>query len=192
MSQEHDDTFIDVDIEIFDSTDPRYADTQRHIAHSLNQLQRKADKIMADLTLLNEAVVELEGAEAAAAAEMRELVTDVENLTAGEVSQADIDAITNKATAVATALTEATTGAESAVKPPAPPEEPAAPTKPVYIHENVEAAVDPTLWVASGFQTTEETPRPLWYFTADTDGGEPTGAVEGEWTVYAGTVATVA
>lgn len=179
------DIFIDLDIEVFDPRDPGYADTQRHIAHSLNQLHRKADQIMADLTRLNEAVAELETAEAAAAAEMRVLVTDIENLTAGAVTQADIDAITDKATSVATALTEATTGAQTSVPPASPPEGPTGPNKPVYLFTGTEGGQSDQ-YVASGFETAEETPRQLFYFGGDTEGGEPTGAVEGSYEVYTG------
>lgn len=175
-----------------DEHDHRECDPQWCLVAFLYKLDGKVDQIMADITALNAAVAEVEEAEAAAAEEFRALATEIENLEAGDVPQSAIDSLTERATAAAKALTEATTGAESQVEPtPEPNPSPTEPTKPVYVHE-VDQPVDANLWVSSGFQTDEETPRPLYYSSADSEGGEPTGAVEGEWSVYTGPVKATA
>jgi hypothetical protein len=95
----------------------------RLILLSLGALHRKVNKIMGDLTALNTAVDNLVAAESAAATELGELRDEVAQLTAGEITQEQIDAITTKVTGVADALTAASAD-------PAPPAEPPAETPP--------------------------------------------------------------
>ncbi len=99
------------------------------VLRSLRALHRKVDKIMADITALEAAVEEMAVAEVAAAAELGELVTEIATLTAGEISQEQIDTLTEKASGIATALNSATDAAEAATAPPAEPpaEEPVEP-----------------------------------------------------------------
>lgn len=149
------------------------------VMDSLESIHRKVDIIMADITALNDAVAALEAAEGAAAEELRALVTDVENLTAGEISQEQIDALTERTTNVVNALNNATTSAEDATPGPTP----TGPVKPVYTF--TEGGVPSEEYSDSGFVTSEGGAE-LLYFSGDTEGGEPTGAVEGSYVVYTG------
>jgi hypothetical protein len=101
-----------------------------------------------------------------------------------------------------TALTAAIGNLDPAVEALAalkPASEPTpAPDKPVYVHNQADGPTEG--WTASGFEVpavpattgpegeaiAESPAVPLWYFDADAVGGEPTGAVEGVWTVYTG------
>jgi outer membrane murein-binding lipoprotein Lpp len=79
---------------------------------SVVALHRKVDKLMADVTGLEAAVEALATAEGAAVTELGALKDEIAQLTAGgTISQEQIDAITNKVTDVATALTSAATDA---------------------------------------------------------------------------------
>lgn len=82
-------------------------------------IERKLDSIMADLSALNAAVMALSDAEHAAAAELSKLADEVASLTAGAVTQDQIDSIAASVTNVASQLQADVAGAESA--PPAPP-----------------------------------------------------------------------
>jgi ABC-type transporter Mla subunit MlaD len=80
-------------------------------------IERKLEEIMADLAALNTAVTSLVDAEHAAADELEKLAGEVAGLTAGAVSQEQIDSIAASVTGVAEKLQTDVTGAE----PPAPP-----------------------------------------------------------------------
>lgn len=84
-----------------------------------SSIERKLDTIMADLTALNAAVMALSDAEHAAAAELSKLADEVAGLTAGAVTQDQIDSIAASVTNVASQLQADVAGAEPA--PPAPP-----------------------------------------------------------------------
>lgn len=171
-------------------------ETSLWIADSLLALHRKVDNLMTDLTALQAAVDALVGAESAAAEEMVALKDEIAQLTAGTITQDQIDSITTKVTGVATALSAATAGAE---EPPAgePPVEeggtPAAPTKPVYQHLSADP-IDESAWGLSGFETVPTdggAALPLYYFGADVEGGGATGGAEGVWAQYTGAVQAV-
>lgn len=87
---------------------------------SVIALHRKVDRIMTDIAALEEAVNALATAEGAAVAELTVLKEEVAQLTAGEITQEQIDAITGKVTDVATALTTAATDAAGGTKEPGP------------------------------------------------------------------------
>jgi outer membrane murein-binding lipoprotein Lpp len=174
----------------------------------LGALHRKVDKLMTDLTALQAAVDGLVGAEGAAAEELVALKDEVAQLTAGTITQDQIDSIASKVTDTANALTAATEAAKAPDAPPAeepapepPAEEPAPaeppaapqPTKPVYQHLT-EDPIDESQWALSGFETVPTdggASLPLYYFGADIDGGGATGAVEGVWAQYTGAVQAV-
>jgi len=86
------------------------------IKRALNAQTRRLNKIMADLSALEAAVAVLVTDETAAAAELQSLVNEVATLTAGEISQERVDAITQSVSNVATALGAATADAQA---PPA-------------------------------------------------------------------------
>ena len=94
----------------------------------LLSLHRKVDALMADVSALQAAVDQLVVVEAAAAAELADLAGEVAALTAGEITQEQIDSITQKVTATADALKVATEEADTDDVPPVePPVEPPAP-----------------------------------------------------------------
>jgi ABC-type transporter Mla subunit MlaD len=80
-------------------------------------IERKLEEIMADLAALNTAVTSLVDAEHAAADELEKLAGEVAGLTAGAVSQEQIDSIAASVTGVAEKLQADVAGAE----PSAPP-----------------------------------------------------------------------
>lgn len=90
----------------------RHKPPQENPVTLVHEILRKADEIMADVTALTAAVTELQ-TEAAAA------VTAI--TTEPTPTQAEVDAITANVTAVSTEL-------KTALTPPAPVEEPPAPT----------------------------------------------------------------
>lgn len=94
-----------------------------HVIHLLDQINRKASHIMADLTALQASVDSLATAEAAAAGELQALVDEIAALEAGDVTQEQIDAITTRATQVADALNSAVKQAQDATDgdPATPP-----------------------------------------------------------------------
>jgi hypothetical protein len=100
---------IEIDIEI------DFGPENRLILLLLGALHRKVDRLMANVEGLEAAVDALAAAEGAAVAELTALKDEVAQLTAGEITQEQIDGITSKVTDVATALA-------SAAAPPAPPE----------------------------------------------------------------------
>jgi hypothetical protein len=100
---------IEIDIEI------NLGPEVRLILLSLGALHRKVNRLMANVEGLEAAVDALAAAEGAAVAELTALKDEVAQLTAGEITQEQIDGITSKVTDVATALA-------TAAAPPAPPE----------------------------------------------------------------------
>lgn len=99
-------------------------------------LHGKVDSLMADVTQLEAAINAMEAAEVGAVAELSALKDEIATLTAGEITQEQIDALAAKTSAVAEALTTATQDAagtgEQPTEPPAgggepPAEEPAPP-----------------------------------------------------------------
>lgn len=90
----------------------------RLILLSLGALHRKVNRLMANVEGLEAAVDALAQAEGAAVAELTALKDEVAQLSAGEISQEQIDSITGKVTDVATALA-------TAAAPTAPPVDPA-------------------------------------------------------------------
>jgi len=97
----------------------------------LESINRKVDAVMTDLTALNDAVDALVATDAAAAAEMSALREEIGKLTAGTITQEQIDALAQRVTDASSALAAAVqvpdggvggTGAEA----PAPEEPPVA------------------------------------------------------------------
>lgn len=88
---------------------------------ALNTTNRKLGTIMADLNALTAAVDALVASEGAAATELQHLADEVATLTAGSVTQEQIDSVTSKVTAVADALNAAVTDAEGDANPPVEP-----------------------------------------------------------------------
>lgn len=167
------------------------------IRQSLHDLHRKVDHLMADITALTNAVNALDTDEQAAAADLQALTADIASLQVGQVTQAQIDALTNHATAVATALSAAT-AANQPVAPPAPSPAPGpsptpgpAPipaTRSVY---TVDAGtpVDTTQWTTTNEQTTDTPPKALYNYTGDTAPGDHKGdGLGGVWHLYTGPV----
>jgi outer membrane murein-binding lipoprotein Lpp len=74
----------------------------------LLDLLKKVDKMSAAIEALTAAVAELEADETAAAAEFATLATEIGELKAGEISEAEVDSLAEKAAAVAAALKAAT------------------------------------------------------------------------------------
>lgn len=74
----------------------------------------------------------------------------------------------------------------------APEPSPAAaqPDKTVYTFTGDPSLVDPGAWPASGFETTDTPPRPLYYFSGDTAAGQQNGngLSGGAWQAYTGPV----
>ena len=87
----------------------------------LESLHRKVDQLMADVSALEAAVENLTVVEGAAAAELSALAAEVAQLTAGEITQEQIDGITQKVTDTANALTAATQAAEPEAEQPSEP-----------------------------------------------------------------------
>lgn len=150
----------------------------------LRQIDGKVDKIMTDITRLESVINQLAEAEGAAVTELKDLATQISELEVGNITQDQVDTLTDKAQAAVEALTTATT--QTADEHPDPTPTPENPTKPVYTHEG-EGTIDTSLWTSSGFVTEGETPESLYYYSTDVEGGDATGAVEGEWVVYTGT-----
>ena len=133
---------------------------------------------------------EINTAVTSAGERFKELVTELEALPApgGVVTQAQVDAITSKASAVASSLQSAATTL-SAETPPAKagtwgsPKEEAKPTKAVYRWDGGGVAPAGGQWTASGFETLSVPPVPLYYFAEDTEPGDTKG-VSANWTLY--------
>lgn len=87
----------------------------------LESLHGKVNKLMADVSALQAAVDELVVVDGAAAAELSELAAEVAGLQAGEITQEQIDSITEKVTGTARALKQATEEAGGTSEPPAEP-----------------------------------------------------------------------
>lgn len=145
---------IDVILVIADEDNWDYT----RISRALKHLAKKVDRVMADLTGLRQAVADVQATDTAAAAEIAALAGKVEELTAGDVSQADIDGIAADLEAAATALAKAgpvappvEPPAEEEVTPPAeeppaeetPPVEPPAEEEPPVEQPPVEPPVEP-------------------------------------------------
>lgn len=104
---------------------------REHLAHVLFPIHRKLDLIieligadMADVSKLNEAIDVLGTDEEAAVTELKDLSEELAGLdTTVAPSQEQIDALTSKAAAIATALSGATSAAAAEDVPPAPPVE---------------------------------------------------------------------
>ena len=74
----------------------------------LAQIDRKLDQIMKAVEDLEAAVAALEGDEAAAAEEFATLATEITELKAGTITEAQIESLAEKASAVDSALKAAT------------------------------------------------------------------------------------
>jgi hypothetical protein len=113
----------DIDVILVIEDDDDCSDFAR-LARGLKHLSRKVDRIMTDLTDLRKAVADVQATDTAAVEEITSLAAKVEELTAGNVTQPEIDAIASDLESAATAL------AAAGPKPPAPPvEEPAPPAE---------------------------------------------------------------
>lgn len=135
---------IDLDVEIDLDFDPE----EKLMLRLLADLHRKVGRLMADLSQLNAAVDALTAADADAANELAALRDEISQLTAGEITQEQIDSLTNRVTEATSKLAEAVnapdggvggTGGEEpapeappADQPPAgePPAEEPAPSEP--------------------------------------------------------------
>lgn len=179
------------------------------IKRSLNSLHRKVDGMAVDISGLQAAVAELATEDAAletavtgAANELGALATQVSSLEAqvaaggtATITQAEVDVLKagvegvgTHLGAAATSLTAATTSAETAATPPASPPAtpPASPPSesvslPLYTHVGSEPIG--AEWTRADVDTA--TGEPLYTFSGDQAGGQPTGA-SAEWVVYAG------
>jgi hypothetical protein len=115
----------------------------------------------------------------------------VEHLGTGTVEdpavQATVDAATSSIEANTKQLVSAVEAASKTTPTPT-----AGPTQAVYVHTG-EGQPDPE-WTASGFETAEGTPRPLFYFKGDTPGATPPteAGVSAGWEVWKGAVHPVA
>jgi hypothetical protein len=159
---------------------------------SLISLNRKVDKMATDITRLSNVIDELASAEGAAVAELQDLAAQIGALEVGFITQEQVDALTDKASAAVEALTtETNTAKEEHPDAPIEPVPPITqPEKPVYTYTGEEAPFDETLWTSSGFTTSDETPLTLYYYSNDGPGypGTPTGEVAGSnFIVYTGT-----
>lgn len=76
--------------------------------HKLDHIERQLNQQMTAIEDLTKAVEELEGAEAAAAAEFTVLAEEIAELKAGTISEAEVESLAGKASAVAAALKSAT------------------------------------------------------------------------------------
>lgn len=79
---------------------------RRGIGESLESLHRKVDKVLTDLTALNNAVDALEAKEAAVASELSALRDEIAQLSAGTITQEQIDGLAARVTAVGEKLNE--------------------------------------------------------------------------------------
>lgn len=111
---------ITINIEKFECRCSERPEVERELLESLH---RKVDCLMADVSALKAAVDGLVAVDAAAAAELSLLATEVAELTAGEVTQEQIDSITQKLTDSANSLKTATEAAQGGgtQEPPAEP-----------------------------------------------------------------------
>lgn len=164
--------------------------------------------------MTDEAVTALEAAQTKLAADIAAYTTATNQTIAdilaheaggGTITGAELAPITAGLEALATAVETATATVAGEDPGAVEPKR----HKPTYVHD-VEGSTEG--WTPSGLQepakpevpavpateTEAEVPAvpavpavPLWYFDADTEGGEPTGAVEGVWTVYTGPVQEV-
>jgi hypothetical protein len=88
---------------------------RRGIGQLLESLHRKVDKVMQDLTKLNESVDRLLAGQAAAADEMAALRDEIASLQAGTITQEQIDGITAKVTEAADKLAESVNAPDGGV-----------------------------------------------------------------------------
>lgn len=183
---------MEITITINENDDGYVEEQLTKIQCSLISLNRKVDKMSVDITHLSSVIDELAEAEGAAVAELQDLATQIQGLEVGSITQDQVDALAEKASAAVEALTVGTTAAKEAA-PNAPVEEPtppsAGPTKPVYT-VNSEASlegIDTTQYTESGFETvpSEEASQPLFYFSGDADGSGQTGTANGGNAAYA-------
>lgn len=118
---------IDLDFEIDLNFDPE----EKLILRLLGAINRKVNKLMGDLTQLNAAVDALVAADVAVASELSALRDEIGQLQAGEISQEQIDSLTQRVTDVTTKLTEGVNAPDGGVggtggETPAPEGEPPA------------------------------------------------------------------
>lgn len=131
---------IEIDIDIDVSVEPEVSQLLLVLLLALN---RKVDRLMANIEALDAAVTQLGEAQGLAVAELQELRDEIAELEAGEISQEKIDALTEKVTGVATTLTAA---AQDPAQPGAntpPVEEPGAETPPAAEPPLEDAAPEP-------------------------------------------------
>lgn len=105
---------------------------RRGIGQLVESLHGKVDKVLTDLTALNNSVDALVAKEAAVASELGALRDEVAQLSAGTITQEQIDTIAARVTAVGEKLTEDVNAADGGVggtggETPAPPAEGEAP-----------------------------------------------------------------
>ncbi len=177
------------------SEDYRRLDRDDRILQSLHSLHRKVDTLMADISALTNAVNALDTDEQAAAVDLQALTNTIAGLQVGQVTQAQIDELTTHATAVATALSQATAANKPspAPGPPAPPVPPAPPASAKSVYwVDAGMAVDTAQWPATTGQTTDVPPKPLYNFAGDTAPGDKKGdGLGGVWHLYTGQVQPV-
>ncbi len=122
---------IDLDVEIDLDFNPKDTLTLR----LLGAINRKVNRLMADVTQLNTAIEALQAADVAVAAELSALRDEIANLEAGEISQETIDGLTQRVTDVTTKLTEGVNAPDGGVggtgETPPPAEPPAEGVPPV-------------------------------------------------------------
>lgn len=189
------------------------------IADAVLWIADQQEDIRMALQDLQDAVTELETAEAAEEATLGELVTELKDATdqiaslqaqlaAGNpVSEQDLEDLTNRVAAVTDKANAAVTaaGTQPAPEPPGPDEPPApgpepepapdAPTaeRSVYTFDGDPSTIDPQTWTLAQVQTTDEPARPLYLFAGDTAPGDVGGdGVQGLFHVYTGALAPVA
>jgi len=165
---------------------------------------------MVDISKLQSDVTALQQAGQAAATELGDLVTQVQQLQeagADNITQADIDSLVSSVEGVTSSLTAAVGTASAPPATPATPATPAAPVTgppnptpgtptpvtpptstgtaslPLYTYTGTDAP--DSNWTLAQVETTDDPPQPLYTFSGDSPGGTPTGQSP-EWHVYTG------
>ena len=166
----------------------------------IDQLTTEVGDIATGLQTVTATVATVEADAAAASAKLQEEIDNLAaanpglDLTALKAAVAPVTAAVAPLEAAVTTLGTHVTalGSLAPLTPtpapaPTPPAPAAGPDKPVYQHATT-APVNAEQWPASGFETAPtdgSAPQPLYFFSGDSVGGQPTGA-SAEWTVYTG------
>lgn len=90
------------------------------LANAINALLQKVNTIMTDLSGLRDAVTRVQSTDSAAVAELQSLADRVSQLSAGDVSQAEIDGITADLTAASNKIADAASQATVTTAAPVP------------------------------------------------------------------------